>query len=248
MSKHTLSVGSVDITGTYGVYIDTSLSYNKPERRASSISIPGRSGNLILDETTTQNEVVFNNVIITYPAYIRGNFQTTWDALINALAKVNGYAKISCSADPTHFRLGRVIIPQTPRVKHIGENGFFDLSFDCKPQRFLNSGDDYVAVTSSITNPTNFDSNPLIKVTGNGTLYFQNGQVTVTVANPSTAPTVITYIDCESMTCYDNYQVSMNKYVTFDKPYFPALYSGSNHISITAGSPSISIKPRWWEI
>lgn len=246
MGMNTLTIGGATLPSN--VYIDTSLSYNKPERRVSSFSIPGRSGNLIIDELTPQNEVIFNNVLITYPAFIHGNFKTTWETLINTLGKKKGYVKIECTEDPTHYRMGRVIMPQAPEVKRIGEDGFFNLSFDCKPQRFLTSGDEYVAVTSSITNPTAWDSNPLIQVDGNGTLYFQNGSLTVTIANPSTGPVVRTYIDSESMSCYDVYTASMNKYVTFDKPYFPALYSGSNHISITGGITSLKIKPRWWEL
>lgn len=226
------------------LYIDCSLSYNKPERRVSSYSIPGRSGNLIVDEKTPQNDVVYDNVLIPYPAFIHGNFKSTWDSLINSIGRLQGYRKIQCDDDPTHYRMGRVIIPQAPNVKHIGEDAFFNLSFDCKPQRFLNTGDEWVTWSGSLSNPTNYDSYPLLKVTGTGTLYFSAGNLTVTISSN----TAYTYIDCESMTCYYDSSTPLNQYVSFDKPYFPVLVQGSNSVTKSAGITKIEVKPRWWEL
>lgn len=244
-----MGLNKLYVSGTVipdNVYIDTSLSYNKPERRVTSYSIPGRSGNLIIDEQTPQNGVVYNNVTITYPAFIHGDFKTTWDALINGLGRLQGYHKMECDADPNHFRMGRVIIPQAPDVKHIGEDAFFNMSFDCKPQRFLYSGDALVEWDGgSLHNPTNFDSYPLLKITGTGSIRFVSGDVTVTI----TSPTAYTYIDCETMTCYYNKYTSLNQYVSFDKPYFPALYQGNNFYTIESeGITKVEVKPRWWEL
>ena len=91
-----------------GVYIDTQLAYNKPARVQEVIDIPGRNGDLIIDDG------VFDNVLISYPARIQGHFPTIWRGLINWLGNLSGYNKIACTDDLEHFRQGRVIMPQTP--------------------------------------------------------------------------------------------------------------------------------------
>lgn len=57
--------------------------------------------------------------------------------------------------------------------------GEFDVTFDCKPQRWLTSGETAVAVTSggTITNPTLFDAEPLLAVEGYGEVKFNNRSI-----------------------------------------------------------------------
>ena len=57
----------------------------------------------------------------------------------------------------------------TPSQLRAGE---FTITFECKPQRFLNSGTVKSTVTSgsTITNPTLFESNPFLEVKGKGTI------------------------------------------------------------------------------
>jgi phage-related protein len=52
----------------------------------------------------------------------------------------------------------------------------FNLVFDCKPQRWLMSGETEITVADGeeITNPTMFESSPLLEVEGYGTIGFND--------------------------------------------------------------------------
>lgn len=233
-----MNILKINGTALAGIYVDASESFNKPERSAEVFSIPGRSGDLIIDNGT------FSNVLITYPAYIHDNFASTWATLVNTLGPLAGYQRIECDADSTHFRLGRVIIPQTPEVTRVNKDGHFDLAFDCKPQRYLISGETVVTKTASgsISNPTAYASQPLLRIYGNGTITV-NG-VGITLTNNSSN---YTDVDCEMMDCYYG-STSRNQYVSFSTNSFPTLKPGSNTITFGTGISKIEITPRWWEL
>lgn len=232
-------MNTLKIAGTTlaNIYVDGSLSYNKPSKNVETITVPGRSGDLVVDHGT------FQNVIITYPCYIRGNFDTNFATLVNTLGSYSGYVRIECSNDSTHFRLGVPIIPQAPTVKRIGKDGYFDLSFNCKPQRFLKTGETtttYTSMSASISNPTKFASQPLIRINGSGYCSINGTSITVDSAY------AYVDIDCESMECYYG-TTNANDKVTFSSNDFPTLKPGSNLLTRDTVT-SIEITPRWWEL
>lgn len=232
-------MNTISLNGTQlaDVYIDTSLAFNKPDRVATVVRVPGRNGDLIFDGGK------FNNVTITYPAYIKNYFPSKWDTLINTLAVLKGYQRIECSNDATHYRLGQVIIPQSPKVVRVNQDALFNLSFNCKPQRFLLSGETIVTKNASgtIDNPTAYDAKPLIRIYGTGTVTI-NG-VGITLSQNSG----YTDVDCEMMDCY-NGTTSRNQYVSFSGNDFPVLSPGSNVLTFGTGITQIRITPRWWEL
>lgn len=133
-----------------GIYVDAAISFNKPARNVSTYSIPGRNGDLVVDEGT------FDNVLITYPVFEKNTFPTEFDEIVNYLASLEGYQKIECSNDPQHYRLGRFVVPQNPTAKRLNRDGYWQLSFDCKPQRWLLSGEE----------DTEIDANPIDEYSG----------------------------------------------------------------------------------
>lgn len=231
---NTLAIDNIVLPG---IWVDTSLSFNKPEKNVSTYSVPGRNGNLIVDSGT------WKNVPITYPCYIKANFDTAFDALCNTLGALKGYHKIECSNDATHFRLGRAIVPLAPDAKQLNKKGFFDLSFDCKPQRFLTIGETVVIknATGTIDNPTLFDAKPLLRVYGNGKVTVNGTEITLT------NNTGYTDIDCEAMTCFYG-TTSRNNDVTFSANDFPVLSPGSNTLTFGTGITQLRITPRWFEL
>ena len=76
MSMNTLKIAGTTLAN---IYVDGSLSYNKPLKNVELFSVPGRSGDLAVDYGT------FQNVLITYPVYIRGSFDTNFATLVNTL-------------------------------------------------------------------------------------------------------------------------------------------------------------------
>ncbi len=133
-----------------GIYVDSAISFNKPAKRVSTYSVPGRNGDLVIDEGT------FDNVLITYPVFEKNTFPTEFDDIVNELASLEGYQRIECSNDPTHYRLGRFVVPQNPIAKRLNRDGYWQLTFDCKPQRWLLSGEE----------DTEIDANPIDEYSG----------------------------------------------------------------------------------
>jgi phage-related protein len=245
------------------VFVDGSLSYNRPLKNIESIAVPGRNGNLIIDYGTWQN------VVITYPCYMIADdvddFDTKYSALVNRLAGISGYVRLTDridGVDPSHYRLARPIVPQTVTLKDVDRKAFFNLSFDCKPQRFLRSGDSIEGINAggslTLTNPTQNTARPKITVNlgsaESGTV--QIGDTTITVSGIPTMESHVVEIDCETMQCYTKIPnqgwINRNKNVSFSSNDFPTLPPGDTTITVPAaasgGAARVIITPHWWEL
>lgn len=163
---------------TYGVYITGEAVYNAPEREVEMISIPGRNGAFALDKGR------FENIEVTYPAGIFADSETNFaDAISefrNFLCSRKGYVRLQDEYNPNEYRMAiyKSGLEVEPAQLKAGE---FEITFDCKPQRFLTSGETAVTVSSgdTLTNPTRFESSPLLEVEGYGTIETQSDSVVV---------------------------------------------------------------------
>ena len=98
-----------------------------------------------------------------------------------------------------------------------------------------------------IVNPTLFASNPLLVVTGSGTLSI--GNQTLTIASGS-ADQVI-YIDCDSQEAWEivgGGKLSRNDYIQNAGESFPVLNPGANNFTLGTGITRVEVTPRWWRI
>ena len=225
---------------TYGVYITGEAVYNAPERDVSMISIPGKNGALVMDYGR------FQNIEVTYPAGIfastEADFRQAISDFRNFLCSKTTYVKLTDDYNPDEYRMAvyKSGLEVEPAQLRAGE---FNIVFDCKPQRFLTSGDTEWTAGTSITNPTLFPSRPLITTSGAGTTTI-NG-TTVTVTGSGTV-----YIDCDSMEIYTlsgQTPTSAASRVSFSGNEFPTLKAGANSVS-KSGLSSVKIKPRWWKV
>lgn len=166
----------------YGVYISGEGTFNAPKRRARKISIPGRDGDLVLDEGS------FENIQVSYPAFIvaknKAEFKEKLEAFRSALLSKTGYVRLSDTYHKDEYRMAAYLEGLEVSPKLHNKAGNFTLVFDCKPQRFLKIGDLPVSVASGdvLTNPTLFDAKPLIKFNSNGvdgTINLGNEQIKV---------------------------------------------------------------------
>lgn len=165
---------------TYGVYITGSAVYNAPEREVEMISIPGRNGQFALDKGR------FENIEVTYPAGIfadnEADFADAISEFRNFLCSRKGYVRLQDEYNPNEYRMAiyKSGLEVEPAQLKAGE---FEITFDCKPQRFLTSGETAVTVSSggTLTNPTLFESSPLLEITGYGAVSI--GSDTITVNN-----------------------------------------------------------------
>lgn len=151
----------------YGIYITGEAVFNSPERDVEMIEIPGRNGTYALDKGR------FHNIEVTYPAGLFGRSEADFAAGIrafrNALASRIGYKRLEDDYNPNEYRMAVYSsgLDVTPAQLKAGE---FDIKFNCKPQRFLKSGETAVSVASggTISNPTLYDASSTLQVWGYG--------------------------------------------------------------------------------
>ena len=162
----------------YGVYITGEGVFNAPERAIEMVSIPGRNGAFALDKGR------FENIEVTYPAGIvadsHADFAKAISDFRNVLCSKNGYVRLEDEYNTGEYRLA--IYKSGLEVSHEGlQTGEFDVTFECKPQRFLTSGETAVAVASGgkVTNPTLFEARPQLQVNGYGEIDIEGQTVTI---------------------------------------------------------------------
>ena len=167
---NTITFGGV-LSSTYDIYISGEGVWSAPARDAEMVTIPGRNGAFVHDKER------FENIEVTYPAFIvkdnNTNFKTKIDGFRNAMCAQVGYQKLVDTFHADEYRMAAFIggLEVSP-ILYNDHAATFDITFNCKPQRFLTSGDTAVAVANNgtITNPTLFDSNPFLEVKGKGTI------------------------------------------------------------------------------
>lgn len=155
----------------YGVYITGEGVFNAPERAVEMVDIPGRNGSYALDQGR------FGNIEVTYTAGMVDDSETNFaDRLANVrnwLCSKKGYVRLEDDYNPDEYRMA--VYSSGISVEHADlRTGEFEISFDCKPQRWLTSGETATAVANNgtLTNPTRFDAEPLLVVKGSGSLSF----------------------------------------------------------------------------
>ena len=198
---------------TYGVYLTGEGVFNAPERSVEMIQIAGRNGDYALDLGK------FNNITVTYKAGMydvnESNFATKVANLRNWLCSKVGYCRLSDDYNPNEYRMG--VYASGLKVDHeMLIAGEFELTFECKPQRFLTSGETATTVANNgtLTNPTNFEAEPLLAVKGYGdvrfngyTINLQNVQIGTTLLASSGISSTVA-LDMDSMNTGDSFTVS----------------------------------------
>lgn len=231
--KNWITFGSVDCR-TYKVYISGNGTFNSPERDTTKVSVPGRNGDITLDNGR------YKNIDVKYPAFIANNFSSNMESFRNAILSKTGYQRLEDTYHSDEFRLARYKGGLDVKPLKSLVAGEFNITFDCKPQRFLKSGETGVAFTASgsITNPTLMTALPLIRVVGTGTLTIGSVAIVITTND--------TYIDidCETQEAYCG-STNMNSNIQLTGGKFPELVSGTNTVDI-GQLTSATITPRWW--
>lgn len=211
--------------------------YAYPERDYTITHIPGRNGDIIQDNGCYKNVERTYEVSFDVP---NEDFATYANAVSDWLHSTTGYARLEDSYEPNYYRMA------TYQESNIFENlynqaGTATIVFECKPQRFLKTGDNTITIQNSLTvlNPTGFEAYPLFKVTGTSGVLTVNG-------NSITFSSIDGFVmlDCELQ---DAYKENINKNSTISGT-FPVLKTGSNTISWTGDISSVTMKPRWWTI
>ena len=220
-----------------GIVVEKYPSLDRPRRKADIFSIPGRSGDVVVQYDA------FDNYTQPYEIFAGGdtdgNAETAFVDVATWLYQ-DGYCQLEDSSEPGYYRMAYYNGPMN--VKNLMTRyGRCTVQFVCMPFRYMTSVSD-ITLTSSgtVTNPCDFASCPLLKIEGDGEFEI-NGSV-VTVSPHSHA---YLYLDCDSQQAYFDAETPMGEYVGIDGE-FPKLLPGANTITITDASISkITISPRW---
>lgn len=163
--------GGVD-SSDYGIYITGEGVYNAPERAVEFVSVPGRDGDIAIDQGR------FSNIQITYPSGTFGKtqeeFREAVSAFRNAILSLRGYQRLEDTYHPDEYRMAVYTAGLEVSPAHYGTAGEFGITFECKPQRWLNCGDYPSPVQSGqiVENPTLFESKPVLLSQGYGMINF----------------------------------------------------------------------------
>lgn len=226
----------------FGIVASGPGTYNAPARDVETISIPGRSGDLIQDNGR------FKNIPVTYPVFIGSRFPEKAEAARAWLLSKTGYRRLEDGYNPDTYRVAMFKGPIDFDVTFLNRAGEAKLTFECKPQRFLKAGEYPVTVQSGgvLWNPTLFPADPLITVYGTGAGRLTVGRVSVEIK-------AINEHLCLDSDTQNAYRVAVagtpeNRNSDIYAPEFPVLEPGENAISWTGDIEHIEIIPRWWTL
>lgn len=167
----------------FGVFTIREGVYNAPRRAYKQVSIPGRNGDLMIDQGRMEN------IDVKYPCLIYRGFDSNLAGLRSALLSQHGYVRIVDSFHPDEYRLGVYMDELSVIPTTLGDGGTFDVVFYCKPQRFLTSGETPVEYPPGIENSPNLIPYPYYHTSriAGGITWTDNGDGTITADGTATA-------------------------------------------------------------
>lgn len=233
--RNNLIFNGVDFGSAFSAYIANSNFLDGAAKDVTSIEIVGRSGNLEIFNGR------YKNISLSVQMYVLDNMKDNMDAMRKFLAASIGYCRYEESMNPQEFRMASFKQAFAPGLTD-ASGGVVTLEFDAKPQRYLQTGEEWQSISSggTIENPTLYASKPIIRIAGNGTVNI--GNIYITVAEHS-YPYID--IDCEQMNAF--YEASnANSLVSFSTTDVITLPSGT--INITYDVSSVQIMPRWYQL
>lgn len=237
----------------YGIRLQKPIEFTPAVPIVEKIHIPGRNGDLIFDTGTYENRTGIAKCFA-----LQSNVNSTIVSVNKFLLSNHGYRKLICSNDPSHFWEAR--ITNGARIENrLNLLNPFEIEFDCKPQRFLNSGQEVQVLTTGIkpfVNSYGGVALPLIKIYKKSNnesvqtfLNFQVGSslISGTFFKGSTYATTLTF-DCETQNVYsEDANLNFNDSVQIVNG-FPKFDLGTTVIKFdTNYIEKVEVIPRWWD-
>ena len=226
----------------FNVVIEHPPVFTYPERVYEKVHVPGRNGDVIVDTG------VYNNVTakydISFGSYEKKFVELAYSASSWLHSALGSYARLEDSYDPEHFRLA-AYLEENEFENIVMQGGRTSIEFDCKPQKFLKTGERTTLIDQNntiLSNPTYHKALPLIKVHGSGSGSFTIGTIMTSISEITDG--MIFDSDVE-----DVYFGNENKNSAVTMPDgFPVFGPGKTLISFSDGITSLEIIPRWWTL
>ena len=228
------------ISEDFGLVIQTPPTYEFPERDLTVAHVPGRNGDVIIDNKCYKNVQRTYSVGIKY--YQSSGYYVNFESILDWLNSSNGkYARLEDSYDSDVYRLASFQMNGS-FIDYFGKGGAGTITFVCKPQRFLKEGEKDILFESNeaeIVNESSYVAKPLITVSGIDT-DFDNvlrmsvidhfGKATSSITISSYEGTMLFDSEDEVVTDQNGNDLSTN--VGMNSLPFPELKTGRNEIVI----------------
>lgn len=218
-----------ECSSLHNLYV-TGHVYGAPERDLDYISVPGRNGDLVIDNGRYKNlEVLYECGLIDIHDI---------DAVKAWLYNGAGYRELTDTYDPDHFRYASFAGPVNPETWR-NRVGQFEVIFNCKPFRYRKDGLTPITLTASGSVYNAYHrSEPKLVIYGTaGTVTIGTQTITLTAIDE--------YVTIDGGNAFKG---TTNKNNTVSMPDQLFLLPGENAITIGEGISSMEIIPRWCEL
>lgn len=234
------------VFGNYDTRTDSVLVYwnsvdGAPMRQYKQFTVNGRNGKLLLDLNRYDNVTHKYGVVFT-PSQNKTAYEK-YAEFRDKVLSYSGYKTLYDSFHTTEFYSAYIDTAIDPKLTIQRDLVKMTVTFSRKPERYLNSGNTVTTLTAdgSITNPTSYESKPLLRIYGTGNVYIGSQQITITSADDYTD------IDCDAMICFKG-TANKGTLVSFSDNKYPVLNSGVNAIDLGTNITKIEITPRWYTL
>ena len=224
-----------------GLTIEKCPAVSTGQRVVTKVSVPGRSGDLVIDTGAYSNYT--QPYEIWFKDKRRGATRAARD-IAQWLLSGTGYLQLEDTYDPEVFRLAMFTGPLDVENWMLMA-GRATLEFDCQPQRWLKDGQNPISVESGqrLFNAWQ-PALPLIRVTGTGNGSLTVGSSTFTISD---MPGGI-MLDSETQDAYwGDPTTNLNNNVKVSGGY-PVLQGGETAVSFSGDITAVQITPRWWSL
>ena len=215
-----------------------------PKRKLEVQKVPGRNGDIVLDQGAFENYEQKYNVFLD-SKYL-GGLEQAMPKVVDWLLGHPGYQRLEDSYFPDVYRMA-YFSGGTDFVSVFNEYGEGELTFTCAPEKYLKSGDITLNLENgqTVLNPTNFPAKPLLTITGSGvgSIFFasDSGNHAMSIANIGGS----IVLDIREHSAFSGIT---NKNGLIEGRYEDMELGNKTTISWTGGISKVEMNPRWWTI
>ena len=220
-----------------GIQLQAPIEFSEAVPVVEAQTIPGRNGDLIWETGSYENRGASASCFC-----LQKDVEKAISSAGRFLMGKKGYRRLETSDDPDHYWMARV--ENSPRIEQrLRMLAPFEIGFDCKPQRFVKSGENSVVFTAngSLFNQYRQIALPFITLCGQGAGRLTIGDCVVEVK----ALDGTLHLDSDTQNAYND---NGNQNMTINAPVFPTLPDGDIAIGFGGGIERVEIIPRWWEL
>ena len=236
MLNETFYIDGIDARSA-GIQLQAPIEFSEAVPVVEAQTIPGRNGDLIFYTGSYENRSGEAECFC-----LQQDVEKAVSSAGRFLMGKKGYRRLETSDDPDHYWMARV--ENSPQIAmRLRTLSPFEIGFDCKPQRFVKSGENAVVFTESgsLFNQYGQIALPFITLYGQGAGRLTIGDCVVDVK----ALDGVLYLDSDTQNAYNN---NGNQNLNINAPIFPVLDDGEIPIAFSGGIERVEIVPRWWEL